>query len=152
MLGMTNAQHYWPTFCRAIGRPDLEHDPKFATFDDRQDNAALLVKIIEDIFLTKTYAELIEILSKNKLVWSPVRTPLEVTEDQQAIANDFFTEWDHPQYGKIKVLNNPIKLSETPAGIKNKAPALGEDTESILDTLGYSPEQIAALKQSGDIG
>jgi crotonobetainyl-CoA:carnitine CoA-transferase CaiB-like acyl-CoA transferase len=152
MLGMTNAQHYWPTFCKAIERPDLEHDPKFATFDDRQDNAEALIKIIEDIFLTKTYAELIEILSKNKLVWSPVRTPLEVTQDEQAIANDFFVEWDHPVYGKMKVLNNPIKLSETPAAIQSKAPELGEHTESILKNLGYTQEQISEMKQSGAIG
>lgn len=152
MLGMTNAQHYWPTFCKAIEQPDLEHDPKFATFDDRQDNAEALVKIIEDIFLTKTYDELIEILSKNKLVWSPVRTPLEVTKDEQAIANDFFVEWDHPVHGKIKVLNNPIKLSETPAGIQSKAPELGEHTESILENLGYKPEQISEMKQRGAVG
>lgn len=152
MLGMTNAQHYWPTFCKAIERPDLEHDPKFTTFDDRHDNAEALVKIIEDIFLTKTYDELIEILSKNKLVWSPVRTPLEVTTDEQAIANDFFVEWDHPVYGKMKVLNNPIKLSETPAGIESKAPELGENTESILKNLGYTQEQISEMKKSGAIG
>ena len=152
MLGMTNAQHYWPTFCKAIERPDLEHDPKFSTFDDRHDNAEALVKIIEDIFLTKTYDELIGILSKNKLVWSPVRTPLEVTTDEQAIANDFFVEWDHPVYGKMKVLNNPIKLSETPAGIESKAPELGENTESILKNLGYTQKQISEMKKSGAIG
>jgi crotonobetainyl-CoA:carnitine CoA-transferase CaiB-like acyl-CoA transferase len=152
MLGMTNAQHYWPTFCKAIERPELENDPKYATFDERNDNAESLVKIIEDIFLTKTYEELIEILSKNKLIWSPVRTPLEVTKDEQAIANDFFVEWDHPVYGKMKVLNNPIKLSETPACIESKAPELGEHTESILEKLGYSQEQISELKKGGTVG
>ncbi len=152
MLGMTNAQHYWPTFCKAIERPDLENNPKFATFDDRQEHAEELVKIIEDIFLTKTYDELIDILTRHKLVWSPVRTPLEVTQDAQAHANDFFGEWDHPTYGKIKVLNNPIKLSETPAAVHRKAPELGEHTDAILEGLGFTAEQISQMKEDGIVG
>ena len=44
---MTNAQHYWPEFCRAIDRPELEDDPKFATFDNRQQHAAELVEMID---------------------------------------------------------------------------------------------------------
>jgi crotonobetainyl-CoA:carnitine CoA-transferase CaiB-like acyl-CoA transferase len=75
MLGMTNAQHYWPSFCRAIERADLENDPRFATLEARARNSAELVTIIEGIFRTKIYAEWIEILSANKLIWSPVKTP-----------------------------------------------------------------------------
>ena len=151
MLGMTNAQHYWPAFCQAINRQELENDPKFATFESREEHAEELVKIIEDIFHTRTYNEWVELLSKHKLVWSPVRTPLEVTQDEQAIENEFFTEWDHPDYGNIKVLNNPIKLSETPAGIKCKAPELGEHTDEILEELGYSTEDILKMKDAGTV-
>ena len=149
MLGMTNAQHYWPVFCQAIDRPELENDPKFATFESRQDNAEVQVKVIEAIFLTKTYNEWIETLSKHKLVWSPVRTPLGVSQDEQAIANDFFMEWDHPDFGKIKVLNTPIKLSETQAEIQCRAPELGEHTDEILTSLDFSEEGVAKLKASG---
>jgi len=152
MLGMTNAQQYWPEFCKVIKRPELVNDPKYATFDARQKNAAELVKIIEDIFVTKTYAEWVEILSKNKLIWSPICTPLEVTHDEQAIANEFFVDLDHPDFGKIKVLNNPIKLSKTPAGIKSCAPELGEHTEELLVALGYKPEEVKRMKDAGIIG
>ena len=58
----------------------------------------------------------------------------------------------HPKYGKIKMVNNPIKLSKIPARIKMKAPELGEHTESILKELGYSDEAIAEMKESGVIG
>ena len=149
MLGMTNAQHYWPEFCQAIGRPDLENDPKFATFDKRQEHAAELVKIIDDIFLSRTYDDWIETLSKYKLVWSPVRTPLEVSNDEQANANDFFVEWDHPDHGNLRVLNSPIKLSKTPSEILSRAPRLGEYTEEILKQLGYSEEKISKMKGDG---
>ena len=152
MLGMTNAQTYWPEFCKAINRPELENDPKYATFDARQKNAAELVKMIEEIFLTKTYVEWMEHLGKYKLVWSPICTPLETTRDEQAIANEFFIDWDHPDYGPIKVLNNPIKLSKTLAGIQCRAPELGEHTDELMAKLGYDPEEVKRLKETGVIG
>ena len=152
MLGMTNAQTYWPEFCRAIDRPELEKDPKFADFNARQKNCIELIKIIEEIFRGKTYAEWLAHLRKFKLVWSPVVTPLEVTRDEQAIANDFFGEMDVPGHGKLKVLNNPIKLSKTPAGIRCRAPELGEHTSELLSNLGYNPEDVKRMKETGAIG
>jgi crotonobetainyl-CoA:carnitine CoA-transferase CaiB-like acyl-CoA transferase len=151
MLGMTNAQTYWPEFCKAINRQELENDPKYATFSAREKNAAELIKLIEDIFLTKTYAEWMEILGKFKLVWSPVVTPLEVTHDEQAIANDFFGEMEIAGRDKIKVLNNPIRLSKTPADIQSRAPELGEHTSGLLAKLGYGPEEVLRMKEAGTI-
>lgn len=151
MLGMTNAQYYWPAFCKAVEKPELEHDPRFATLEARARNAAELVAILDDVFRARTYADWIAILSSNKLVWSPVKTPLEVTRDEQAAANEFFVEWDHPRYGRIKVLNNPIKLSKTPAQIRRKAPDLGEHTDQILREVGCSEEEIAEWKKTGVI-
>jgi len=152
MLGMTNAQHYWPGFCSAIDHPELEHDPRFATYEARFKRAEELVNILDGIFRGKTYDEWIEILSRSKIVWSPVTTPLEVAKDRQAQANEFFVDWDHPEYGKIKVLNNPIKLSKTTAENTMPAPKLGEHTEEIVKGLGYSESDIQAMKASGAIG
>ncbi len=147
MLGMTNAQTYWPEFCRAIDRPELEKDPKFVDFNARQKNCVELIGIIEEILKGKTYDEWLTHLRKFKIVWSPVVTPLEVTHDEQAIANDFFGEMEIAGHGKIKVLNNPIKLSKTPAEIKCRAPELGEHTAELLAGLGFTPEEIAAMKE-----
>jgi len=151
MLGMTNAQHYWPGFCAAIDHPELERDPRFATYDERFKRAEELVGILDGIFQSKTYSEWIATLSRSKIVWSPVTTPLEVTRDSQAIANEFFVDWDHPEYGPIKVLNNPIKLSQTRAAITMAAPRLGEHSEEILRGLGYADGEIQAMKAAGTI-
>lgn len=151
MLGMTNSQHYWPTFCEAIDRHDLVENDKFATQESRSQNAVELIDIIEKCFKTQTYKQWMKILGRNKLVWSPVKTPLEVTQDEQAIANEFFTDWDHPTYGKIKMLNNPIKLSKTIAENLCKAPELGEHTDQILEELGYSQADINKMRENGTI-
>lgn len=151
MLGMTNSQHYWPAFCAAIERSDLIENDKFGNQENRSKNAAELVSIIEGIFLARSYDQWVDTLSRNKLVWSPVKTPLEVTRDEQAIANEFFTDWDHPTYGKIRMLNNPIKLSKTPAENRCKAPELGEHTDQILIELGYSQSDIKEMRGKGVI-
>lgn len=152
MLGMTNAQHYWKTFCEVIGKPDLENAPDFATYDMRAKHSQELVNILDEVFKAKTFGEWFEILSKSKLIWSPVASPMEVTNDQQALANGFFVEWDHPKYGVIRVLNNPIKLSETKAEITRPAPELGEHTYEVLAEIGYSHDDIENMMKSGVIG
>ncbi len=149
MLGMTNSQHYWPSFCTAIERDELIEDPRFADQEARSENAAELVSLLEEVFLSKTYAQWGDILSQNKLIWAALQTPLEATRDEQALANDYFVDWDHPTYGQIRLLNNPIKLSGTPAENTCKAPELGEHTEQILEELGYDQTMIATLKAAG---
>jgi formyl-CoA transferase len=151
MLGMTNAQPYWSTFCRIIGSPELEDDPRYATFEARAKNAEELVDIIENIFRSKTYNEWVEILSKTNLIWAPVLTPLEVTREEQAWANDIFVQVEHPRHGPVRLLNNPIKLSKTPAVFKSKAPDLGEHTDQIMTELGYSEEDVASLRKARTI-
>jgi crotonobetainyl-CoA:carnitine CoA-transferase CaiB-like acyl-CoA transferase len=151
MLGMTNSQPYWSTFCRIIGSPELEEDPRYATFEARAKNAEELVDTLENIFRSKTYTEWVEILSKTNLIWAPVLTPLEVTWEEQAWANDIFVEVDHPRHGPVRLLNNPIKLSKTPAEFKSRAPDLGEHTDQIMRELGYSGDDIDSLRKAGTI-
>ena len=53
---------------------------------------------------------------------------------------------DHPEIGKVRVVGNPIKLSETPLHTKNPPPELGQHSEEILLEAGFSWEDIAAFR------
>jgi formyl-CoA transferase len=56
---------------------------------------------------------------------------------------------DHPETGPLLQLASPVELGSTPARYDGLAPALGQDTDAVLEELGYGPERIAALKAEG---
>ena len=50
-LAMMQSERYWPEFCRAIGQPELQNDPRFNSDENRQKNNELLISIITAVFL-----------------------------------------------------------------------------------------------------
>jgi crotonobetainyl-CoA:carnitine CoA-transferase CaiB-like acyl-CoA transferase len=139
---------YWSVFCKAIEREDLEHDPRFNSFQTRKENNITLYHILKDVFLSRPLAEWKSRLTEARFPFSPMQNLLEVCSDPQARANDFFTTIDHPTYGKIEVITNPINLSGNPASIRTPAPEIGQHTEEILLELGYTWENIVAFKDA----
>jgi crotonobetainyl-CoA:carnitine CoA-transferase CaiB-like acyl-CoA transferase len=137
---------YWPKFCRSIEREDLEHDPRFATFAAKIENNVALLHILDEVFLSKTLDEWRPRLNEAGIPWSPVQTLQELVNDPQARANEFFVPLDHPTYGRIEVVANPIKLSKTPVTVKT-APEFGQHTEEVLLEHGYTWEDIAKFKE-----
>jgi len=146
MLAMPQSDLYWSRFCQAIGRPDLEADPRFSTHERRQENSKLLISILDEIMATKTLAELTERFRDFDLVWSPVQTLTEVADDPNMVRNKYIVEYIHPSRGKVRGISSPIKLSETPASIRHSAPELGQHTEEILLEFGYNWDQINRLR------
>ena len=140
---------YWSRFCRAIGREDLEHDPRFDSMMTRRENSAELTSILDEVFLSKTLDEWKPLLGE--IPWAPAQTILEVINDPQARANDFFVRFDHPTYGRIEVIANPVKLSKNPASVRLPAPEHGQHTEEVLLEYGYTWEDIVQFKEQGVI-
>ncbi len=142
---------YWSRVCQVIEREDLEHDPRFATFEPRIENHAALFGILEEVFLSKTLDEWKVRLNEAGLPWDAVQNLPEVISDPQARANDFFVSLEHPTYGRIEVVANPIKLSKTPASVVKPAPEFGQHTEGILLENSYTRGDIARFKEQGVI-
>ena len=142
---------YWPKICKALGMEELRDAPRFNSIEARGENARELVGILDEKFASKTRDEWFKILGEEGCIFTPVQTPLEVTNDKQALANHYFIEVDHPDWGGIKMTGFPWDFSETPASWRRKAPEFGQHNEEILMELGYSKEDIRALKGEGVI-
>jgi crotonobetainyl-CoA:carnitine CoA-transferase CaiB-like acyl-CoA transferase len=140
---------YWRKFCLAIGRQDLADDPRYQTTEGRAEHNIALRQTIGETFLTKTYAEWVPLLEG--LPYAPSQTVKEAVNDPQAEVSGCFVEYEHPAYGKLKTLANPINLSDTPAAVRLPAPEWGQHTEEVLLEFGYDWDDIIALKEKGVI-
>ncbi len=75
----------------------------------------------------------------------------QVFADPQVIERAMVIALEHPVAGAIKTLGVPIKLAETPGGVRTPPPALGQHTDGILGELGLGPDENATLRTAGAI-
>lgn len=142
---------YWPNICKAVGIAELQDDPRFNSIEARGRNAGELVTILDQRFAMKTRDEWVRTLKEEDCIFTLIQTPLEVSNDPQAIANNYFFNVEHPTLGKFKMVGVPWDFSETPASWRRPAPAFGQHTEEIMAELGYSAEDITHLREEGAI-
>lgn len=150
-LALIRSELHWSDFCRALERPELENDPRFHDKDARASNCEEMVRLLDELFASKSMGEWEKHLRENNCIYSRVASPDEVINDPQAQANDFFTEVCHPSEGKMRLINIPVTFRQNPASIRITAPELGQHTQGILLDLGYSLDGIAQLKKQGVI-
>jgi crotonobetainyl-CoA:carnitine CoA-transferase CaiB-like acyl-CoA transferase len=139
-------EKFWVNFCQALGREDLIKE-QFATGKRYQE----LKEELDALFRTKTRDEWLEIMSKYDVCFGPVLEPDEILQDPQLLSRDMVSEMEHPVEGNIKQLGFPVKLSATPGQMKNPPPILGQHTEEILQSLGYTPIEIENFSKEGVI-
>jgi len=152
-LGMLQSDRYWPDLARALGKPELATDERYADLTARAVNAADCVAELDAIFATKPRGEWMQILHDGgDFIFTIVNTLNDLEDDPQMLANNYFTEIPHPTFGTMRYLNCPVGLSETPGSVRAPAPELGQHTELLLtEELGYSWDDVAALREKGVI-
>ncbi|MGE5541779.1 MAG: CoA transferase, partial [Bacillota bacterium] len=136
-------------FCRAIGRPQLSSDERFATNALRVSNWRELDSILSEVFAERRSLEWLEILEKQGVPCGPINSVGGVVNDPQVSARAMIVETHHPIAGKVKMAGIPIKMSETPLTIDRPAPTLGQHTGEILGEFGFTPTDIEWLVEQG---
>ena len=106
-----------------------------------------VAELYDDLFLRE---EIKEILTKANIPFSLAQEWDEVLKDPQAWATDCFYEKEYPS-GKRAVVRNPVRFREAGLPEYNCGPQLGENAAEILSQIGYSREEIEAMKQQGII-
>jgi crotonobetainyl-CoA:carnitine CoA-transferase CaiB-like acyl-CoA transferase len=140
-------QEYWAPFCKAIGKEAWIDDPRYDTMEKREKYAEEIIKELDALFATRTWAEWEKSFRANDLIVSGNHSIPEILEDEQAHVNNFFTDIDHPVMGEARLLNSPMQFSKTPAKITSVAPQLGAHTEEVLLDIGYTWRDLEDMKQ-----
>jgi crotonobetainyl-CoA:carnitine CoA-transferase CaiB-like acyl-CoA transferase len=149
-FAMAQADRFWPDFARALGHAEWVDDERFATMMKRGVNAGTLIALLDEVFASQPSAEWMKRLDAGgDFIFTIVNAVADLPDDPQMRANDLIAEVEHPEHGKIEMLNVPIGMSKSAAEISATAPELGQHTEQILvDELGYDWDEIGALRDS----
>ena len=145
-------QKLWEELCAAIDRPELAEDERFATNADRVEHMDELEEELSRAFTERTTDEWVEDLAEGRgLPVGPVFEVPEALENEQVQSRDVIGSVTHPAAGEIPVIEHPLNFSRAESGFDGAPPLLGEDTEAVLEEVGYSAEEIERLREAGAI-
>jgi formyl-CoA transferase len=138
----------WEKICDVIGEATWKADPAYATPKARLPKLNAIFARIEQWTMTMTKFEAMDILNQDDIPCGPILSMKEIAEDPSLRATGTVVEVDHPKRGKYLSVGNPIKMSASPT-IVERSPLLGEHTDEVLASLGYSADDIATLAATG---
>lgn len=136
---------FWQKMCRLIDLPELER---------RQFDFAHSAEIKEKLaaaFTGKTQAEWLELIGKDEFCVTPIRTLQEALDSSLTTEQSQMLVTKKEDFGDYTYVKSAAKLSDTPGTIRKRAPYLGEHTQEVLESAGYTKEEIAAMHEKGEI-
>ena len=139
----------FPAIMRAIGRPEVATDPRFAPPIADLDVVRELRAIVDDAYGRLTLAEVGERLTAQDVAWAPLASLDEVVSDPLAHAAGCFTTTPDHQGGGFAAPSTPIRFPGMDHAPATPAPRLGEHTRQVLAEAGYGPEAIEAMLAAG---
>ena len=135
--------------CDALGHPEWVEDELFSTASARSKNRFEMNRVISAVTKTNTSQHWIDLLNKVGCPAGPINSMDQVFADPQVKHLEMAVDVDHPRLGTFGVVNQAIKMSRTPSGVRTATPDQGEHTDAVLSELGYDSETIESLHKNG---
>ena len=140
----------WARLARAIGKPELANDPRFATLAARKENEDELEAIVSAWTATRKVAYVVDTLQAAGVAAGACADSKYLSEDRHLTEREYFVYRDHPEVGKRQHCGIPWRMSGTPTEVKSAAPVLGQHTDEVMTgLLGYSAEEVDAMRAKG---
>jgi len=137
-------QHHWPRVCAALGKPEWQTDPRFATRHDRGKHGADINAAMRELLATMTMTDAIAHFTRHDVVAAPVNTIPQAAEDPHPWQRRAMVDVPDFLAGSIAVSGDFWHFSRTPAVVAS-TPKVGEHNDEVLGLLGYSKAEIADL-------
>ncbi|WP_210261206.1 CaiB/BaiF CoA transferase family protein [Enterovirga aerilata] len=129
-------QNFWEALCRILDAPELRNDPRFRANRDRVAHNAELVELLQERFREYPSQHWLDAFDLAGIPAGQVLDFAEALAHPQVVAREMVVEAEHATAGRVRTLGIPAKLSATPGSVRRAAPALGEHTHAVLDSLG----------------
>ncbi len=129
-----------------LDEPELSayEDPRRA-YDERDE----VYELVQARLFERTTGEWLDILATKDVWCAPVRTFDDLVGDPQVAHNDLITTVEHPNGGELRVVGVPMRFSRTPGTVRSGPPAVGQHTDEVLRSAGYSGDEIRSLRDDG---
>ncbi|WP_332813816.1 CaiB/BaiF CoA transferase family protein [Ramlibacter sp.] len=148
LAAVSDAQ--WTVFCRILGLEDLAADPALATNNDRVRARPKLLPVLRERLAHRSAAELSAMMEKAGLPFAPIRRPEDLYDDEHLLATGGLADLrlpDGPRAGQsVKTTLIPITLEGARLGVRLDPPRSGQNTDELLEGLGYGASDIQALR------
>ena len=132
-------------FAEAIGHKEWAENPEWGTQKQRSAARKDINAAIAEVTKTKPSAHWIELFEGAGIPCGPINSIDQVFADPQVKHLGLATPVHHPRLGAFEIVSSPVNLEGLPRTIRTPTPEKGEHTESVLQALGYSPDEIAAV-------
>ncbi|QQK76413.1 CoA transferase [Salicibibacter cibarius] len=139
----------WEKACKAMGWEDLLQVEEYKTNQLRVANRDQLIPILAERFAQFTSDEIVTRMDEAGVPCGPVNAVGEAVTSPQSVARETMVNVDHPKIKDLKTPAFPVKLSDTPASVRHHPPLLGEHTEEVLFSLGFTGEKISRMREDG---
>ena len=130
----------------AIGRDDMANDPQLANNAGRVPQTKAIDDAIQSWCSTQQIDKALDILKAAEVPVSKIYSVRDMLQDQQFLARQMFEQHRFKDGSPIKLPAITPKMSETPGETRWIGPELGEHNDEVLTSLGYSSQEIAAMK------
>ena len=136
----------WKKFLQVMNiESEIGTDERFKTNARRITNREILVPLLQKIIQKKPAAAWLEKFAAVEIPAAPINTIAEAFQDVQTSERGLIVQLEHPSIGSAKSIANPIRFSNTPVSYRLPPPLLGEHTGEILQSLGYSTDDVRAM-------
>jgi crotonobetainyl-CoA:carnitine CoA-transferase CaiB-like acyl-CoA transferase len=138
--------------CQVAGCEELARDARFLRNADRVKHRELLIPLLAGFMKSRKRAQWLEALDAAKVPCGPINDLDDVFADPQVKHRQMTVRFEHPHTDALELVASPIKLSATPVQTVRPPPLLGQHTDEVLSSLGYTSAELQKLRQMGIIG
>ncbi len=145
-------EHWWPRFCKAVGRDEWVDDDRLRSVKGRFDHMPMVIDGIDEALSMRTREEWAVIFDEAGLIWGPANSLADLVDDPQAAATGLWVDLDHPEVGALPTVANPIRIRDVDTTPRAVAPAVGEHGAEVLEAMGIGASTRERLAADGVIG